>query len=209
MRRRNQWSTASYQRPPNVPAVPLPAFSASMASNQMGPPFGSNSSRPPSIPSRHSHARRSMSILDDKENCNPYQFLPPKPKPNSGLKDHTKGKQVLPNNPALGGLQQQPRLSKIKSIEPVMLPRGSPKGYRLSTGASLSPHSKIFSAPRTWFCTLFYPSIYRIKICFVIGIMFSTYFHYLPSTSSWPLSNPRPSFTCQMLYVNFRWQRKL
>ena len=149
MRRRNQWSTASYQRPPNVPAVPLPAFSASMASNQMGPPFGSNSSRPPSIPSRHSHARRSMSILDDKENCNPYQFLPPKPKPNSGLKDHIKGKQVLPNNPALGGLQQQPRLSKIKSIEPVRLPRGSPKGYRLSTGASLSPHSKIFSAPRT------------------------------------------------------------
>ena len=149
MRRRNQWSTASYQRPPNVPAVPLPAFSASMASNQMGPPFGSNSSRPPSIPSRHSHARRSMSILDDKENCNPCQFLPPKPKPNSGLKDHIKGKQVLPNNPALGGLQQQPRLSKIKSIEPVMLPRGSPKGYRLSTGASLSPHSKIFSAPRT------------------------------------------------------------
>ena len=167
MRRRNQWSTASYQRPPNVPAVPLPAFSASMASNQMGPPFGSNSSRPPSIPSRHSHARRSMSILDDKENCNPCQFLPPKPKPNSGLKDHIKGKQVLPNNPALGGLQQQPRLSKIKSIEPVMLPRGSPKGYRLSTGASLSPHSKIFSAPRTWFCTLFY-RIYRIKICFVI-----------------------------------------
>ena len=145
MRRRNQWSTASYQRPPNVPAVPLPAFSASMASNQMGPPFGSNSSQPPSIPSRHSHARRSMSILDDKENCNPCQFLPPKPKLNSGLKkDHTKGKQVLPpNNPG------QIRSSKIKSVEPVMLPRGSPKGYRLSTGASLSPHSKIFSAPRT------------------------------------------------------------
>ena len=120
MRRRNQWSTASYQRPPNV--------------YQMAPP--SQQPHLPSIPSRTSHARRSMSILDDKENCNPCQFLPPL-KPRCS-KDAENSKQELS-----GVLRPAP---KKKSYE-VM--RGSPKGYRLSSGASLSPHSKIFSAPRT------------------------------------------------------------
>ena len=84
MKRRNQWSTASYQKP--------------VMSDL-----------------RRSEARRSMSILDkenfpifDKENIKP---LPPKP--------------------------------KIKSVEAM---RGSPKAYRLSSGASLSPRSKIFSS---------------------------------------------------------------
>ena len=134
MRRRNQWSTASYQRP-------------SYASSQMLP--SSSYQQPhPSIPNRNSHARRSMSILDDKENCNPCQFLPPKP----CLKDERPGAAAKKGQFASGvvptGVVPPALRPKMKSVE-VSLPRSSPKGYRLSTGASLSPHSKIFSAPRT------------------------------------------------------------
>ena len=143
MRRRNQWSTASYQRPSYVGAdlgrkISSNDTTGQTAFNQMPP------SQPPSIPNRHSHARRSMSILDDKENCNPCQFLPPKP----CLKDERavkKGHLYAEGGAGPGGPALRP---KMKSIE-VSLPRSSPKGYRLSTGASLSPHSKIFSAPRT------------------------------------------------------------
>ena len=139
MRRRNQWSTASYQRPSYTGAdLGRKISSNDAAFNQM------LHSQPPSIPNRHSHARRSMSILDDKENCNPCQFLPPKP----CLKDERavkKGHLYAEGGAGPGGPALRP---KMKSIE-VSLPRSSPKGYRLSTGASLSPHSKIFSAPRT------------------------------------------------------------
>ena len=103
MQRRNQWSTASYQRlNENV-----------------------NKQLISSVGQRNCQARRSMSILDDydKENCIP-DFLPPKP--------CLKTKAAPP-----------PLRPKLKAIE-VM--RGSPKAYRLSSGATLSPQSKIFAA---------------------------------------------------------------
>ena len=81
--KRNQWSTASYQKPVI----------------------------------RNCNARRSMSILDDKENFHP-QFLPPKP--------------CLKPPPPL-----RPKLKTVQN------------NYRLSSGASLSPQSKIFTMHRT------------------------------------------------------------
>ena len=80
--KRNQWSTASYQKPVI----------------------------------RNCNTRRSMSILDDKENFHP-QFLPPKP--------------CLKPPPPL-----RPKLKTVNN-------------YRLSSGASLSPQSKIFTMHRT------------------------------------------------------------
>ena len=89
MPKRNQWSTASYQKPVGI---------------------------------RNSNARRSMSILDDKENCPTFPahpFLAPKP-------------CLKPPAP--------PLRPKLKSVN---------NGYRLSSGASLSPQSKIFTMHRT------------------------------------------------------------
>ena len=102
--RRNQWSTASYQRPQN---------DLDFMRNQ-----------------RNSNARRSMSILDDlnydKENCHPAV-----PSSNLTVSKSCMKEQAPP-----------PLRPKLRSIE-VM--RGSPKAYRLSTGASLSPSARIFS----------------------------------------------------------------
>ena len=89
MQRRNQWSTASYQK------------------SVLG--------------QRNSNSRRSMSILDqyevnNKENC-------------------------VPARPCLKKDPPPPLRPKLKSIEVL---RGSPKAYRLSSGASLSPRSNIF-----------------------------------------------------------------
>ena len=108
---RNRWSTASYQRP--------------MALNHAN--ILRNNSKITSYNSRNSNARRSMSILDErnKENCVP---LPPKPKnfsnPNSGL--------------------TRPRASH-RNVE--LLKNGSPKNVHRR---SLSPNSRIFqkASPR-------------------------------------------------------------
>ena len=93
--KRNQWSTASYQKP----------MSSQNLKNQVG--------------IRNSNARRSMSILDDKENLPfpQHPFLAPKP--------------CLKPAPPL-----RPKLKTVNQ-------------YRLSSGASLSPQSKIFTMHRT------------------------------------------------------------
>ena len=125
--RRNQWSTASYQRG---------------GSNPVG--------YQQSLPNRNAQSRRSMSILDDKENCHPmisYHHLPPKPrfKDKNPILGQSKLGQPNSGQPNLG--QSNFGQPKMKSFEVRGSPHKAP--YRLSTGASLSPQAKIFAARRT------------------------------------------------------------
>ncbi len=79
----------------------------------------------PGLPSRQSNARRSMSILDDKENFCPIQSDEP------------------PRRPPRPIIRPKVKLNS---------PRKDPMTYRLSSGASLSPNARIFTthqrAPR-------------------------------------------------------------
>ena len=96
--KRNQWSTASYQRPPS---------DLNGLRNQ-----------------RNTVARRSMSILDEYDKENNEQFV-----------KHQHTHVAHPQPPP-------PLRPKLRSVD---VNRGSPKAYRLSTGASLSPSSRIFA----------------------------------------------------------------
>jgi len=91
---------------------------------------------------RNSYSRRSMSILDDynfdKENFHPALVIPTGtviPPSKSCLKEKQQQQQQVQQPPP-------PLRPKPRSVDAI---RGSPKTYRLSSGASLSPNSRIFS----------------------------------------------------------------